>query len=396
MRSSESAPNAVIRIGYLLAFFLPIITRYRQLYLPCLICFFTVGTYGFAYSYFPYMMWVYVLITLIALAFTAENIIHIRCSPLVIFVILYICLINLLDSGKIQDIGYSALIISMSSLVAGNNIKVNKLLLLNTFAIISITLSLIYLLNYQYFIETYNIVDDVQRAGWTDHNYLSCIIGMGAISSLVQLMTSNHRKKNIKIFWIAVIAVSFLVQLMMASRGGLLATIVSAVVILFYSNLKIKYKFLCAILAFVFCLLLYFNSFFDLLLYRIQNDTDGSGRLPIWSDKLVAFGSDCNIFQWLFGTGYEASIKLGTVGRGVGFHNDFLAILCNYGILGLFVFIYLLIIYPIKSITNNSKPIVLPLISFLTLACMTLEPISAGRVTYITFLYLIILCAKDK
>ena len=395
-RTSESMPNIMVRLIYLVLFFAPIITKYKYLFLPTLICFFTVGTYGFAYSYFPYMMWVYCIISLLAFIISTNDISYIKVSPLVIFIILYVSCVNLVSSGNIQDLGYSIMTTSISSLIIGPNIRQNKALLLNAFSIISITLSIIYLINYESIIETYNVIDEVERSGWTDPNYFSCVIGMGVISSLVQLMIDDNRDKILRACRIIVVVISFIVQLLLASRGGLLSTLIAASVIFIYSKINSKYKVLILFSTVILCVLLYLNGYFDLLIYRVENDTDGSGRLVIWHNKLLAFGRDCNILQWFFGVGYEASFQLASTGKGVGFHNDFLAVLCNYGLVGFAIFIYMLFVYPIKYMTRVSRPVVLALVVYLALSCMTLEPISAGRITYIVFFYLILLCAKDR
>jgi len=56
VRTTETEPNAIIRIGYLLAFFMPIVLKYSELFSVCLVSFMTVGTYSFAYSFFPYQL----------------------------------------------------------------------------------------------------------------------------------------------------------------------------------------------------------------------------------------------------------------------------------------------------------------------------------------------------
>ena len=64
VRTTETEPNAIIRIGYLLAFFMPIVLKYSELFSVCLVSFMTVGTYSFAYSFFPYQLVIYPIICL--------------------------------------------------------------------------------------------------------------------------------------------------------------------------------------------------------------------------------------------------------------------------------------------------------------------------------------------
>mgnify|MGYP003308199786 CR=1 FL=1 len=58
--------------------------------------------------------------------------------------------------------------------------------MLYCFIFTSLAISLIYLLNYDQFLASYNANDRMERSGWTDPNYLSCIIGMGSIVTAKQ------------------------------------------------------------------------------------------------------------------------------------------------------------------------------------------------------------------
>ena len=52
--NSEAIPNAIIRLSFLVVFFLPLMTKYKDLYPACLTCFMIVSTYGFSYFFFSY------------------------------------------------------------------------------------------------------------------------------------------------------------------------------------------------------------------------------------------------------------------------------------------------------------------------------------------------------
>ena len=394
-RTSDLAPNSFVRLAYLTAFFVPILLKYRNLYLPCLICFMTIGTYGFAYSYFPYMMYLYAIISLIGLIFTSKSALKVTISKMYTFLILYVLIVDLVTSGHPSNIFYSSITIALGAMIADKRARQSKELLLNTFSIISIVLSLLYLLNYDKFLTSYNPADDMERSGWTDPNYLSCIIGMGVVSSLILLLRNNTKNAVLTIARISIIAISLICQLLLASRGGLLAVSLSILIILFLSKIKFKYKFLLSLLIILFIVWLYTNSYLDLLIYRISNDVDGSGRLQIWSKKLSAFYNDAGPVYWLFGYGYDGAYKLASMGDGFGFHNDYLAFLCGYGIIGLSLFCYAIFIYPLTKVSKQSSATVVALVSFLMLSCLTLEPISAGRLTYYAFAYLILLVNKE-
>ena len=75
----------------------------------------------------------------------------------------------------------------------------------------------------------------------------------------------------------------------------------------------------------------------------------------------------------------------------MGFHNDFLAIFCGYGILGLILFIYIIFIVPFANIQRSDRPILISLIVYLLIASLTLEPLASGNITFWAFYYLILL-----
>lgn len=395
LRTSDAAPNTIVRLCYLSAFFLPFLFKYKTLFLPCLICFMTIGTYGFSYSYFPYVMGIYMIISIIYLLFTNQKLSDIKIPNLFLFIVVYVALINIVDSGKPQEIFYSIVTVFIGSYCATSRLSNMRLLMLISFTIISITLSLTYLINYEHFLEAYNANDGMERSGWTDPNYLSCIIGMGVISAMIILLKENRYSLISKSYFILVIVLSLLVQIMLASRGGLLCVLASLLILITLSNVKIQYKIFSAIILLAFLIWSYLNNYFELLAYRIANDSGGSGRLDIWTNKLTEFYNLKNPLKWLFGIGYDSAYGLASKSSGIGFHNDFIAVLCGYGLLGLIVLIYMMIVRPIFHSSKASKPIVISLVAYLVLACLTLEPISAGRLTYFGFWALIFFYSNE-
>lgn len=398
LRTSLSAPHALIRLGYLLAFYIPIVLKYTNLYLPCVITFVTVCTYNYAFGYLPYEMNVYFWISLISLliVFGGNRSRCINITPLFLISAYYVCLLNLFDSGEPQDIFYSIITVGSGIAIIGNNKVANRFNLLNCFTIISFVLSIIYLFNFDKFLQSYDGSGNFERSGWTDPNYLSCIIGMGVITSLILLMKESTCNISHKIFYILTIVLSFISQVLMASRGGLLCVSVSVITLILFADIKSRYKLLLITILSLFLIFLYTNNYLDLLIHRIETDAEGgSGRLDIWRLKLNEFISDGNIFNWIFGLGYISAFKLGFGESGFGFHNDYLAIMCGYGIIGIITFLYLLFVYPFKRIQAQPS-IVFSMVIYLALACLTLEPISAGRIPYIAFYALILIYAKVK
>lgn len=397
LRTSLSVPHPIIRLGYLAAFYIPLILKYTNLYLPCVITFVTVCTYNYAFGYLPYEMNVYFFITLISfvIVFAINKSRSIKISPVFLVLAYYVFFLNLFDSGEPQDIFYSIATVGFGVIITGNDNVANRSNMLNCFTIISFVLSIIYLLNFDKFLDSYDGTGDFERSGWTDPNYLSCIIGMGVITSLILLM-KVPKSIAFKIFYIFTILISIISQVLMASRGGLLCVSVSVIIFILFSKIRFHYKLLTLIALLAFIIFLYSNNYLDLLMHRIEGDSDGgSGRLDIWMLKLQEFISEGNIVDWIFGLGYISAFKLGFGENGFGFHNDYLAIMCGYGVVGLMTFLYLLFIYPFKHI-QAQRSVVFSLVIYLALACLTLEPISAGRIPYIAFYALIIIYAKVK
>lgn len=394
-RQSEAAPNLFLRIAFLSAFFIPFIF-FRKDFLPAsLICFMTVGTYGYAYNFFPYEMTIYPILCFIILLITSKgNICFNKSISFFLFIVFYIFIIDFFDSGKLQNI-----LLSLSTiLICGSLIQRKEqfvtLSMFYCFTIISFTISTIYLLNYDRFITSYNLADGIERSGWVDPNYLSTIIGMGIVTSVILLL--QHKKANTfeKLFYIITIGISIITQLLLASRGGILSVCGTIIIIFFFTKIPRKYKISIILCLILFIIWLYQNDYFTLLEYRIENDEGtGSGRTDIWETKLKLFYEQDNILNWIFGKGFQSAFELGAKDSVLGFHNDFIAILCGYGLIGILLFLYILYL-PIKISSKEKRAIIIALIFYLVLSCSTLEPISAGRFTYFGFYFLTYLFAR--
>lgn len=64
------------------------------------------------------------------------------------------------------------------------------------------------------------------------------------------------------------------------------------------------------------------------------SEDGGSGRVEIWAAILSSYGSG-NIFQQIFGRGFQSVTRLMLTGRAILAHNDYLELIHDYGILGL-------------------------------------------------------------
>ena len=397
MRTSTEIPNFIMRLGFLSAFFVPLLFIDKIYYPSILVCFMTVGTYGFAYSYLPYEMPVYFAMTVIFVIVQKCKCKVSQISPMFLITLMFLLFRNIIDSFDPQNIFYCVAIIGMFCLVIDKEDNHNvQQCLLYTFIIISISLSLLYFLNYDQFVEDYDAKQGLERSGWIDPNYFSCVLGMGGLSAFILLLKDRCRWL-MKLLLLFTMIISFITQVILASRGGALAITVSVLILLLFSRIRFTYKIIS--LGFVICLVIwmYSNGYFQLLEHRIQTDSGGgSGRLDIWEAKMNFFFNHGHLLHWLFGFGYQSGFELaGTEGIGVGFHNDFVAVLCEYGILGLIVFVYWFS-YPFFRAIKENKIIILSMLTYLFVVCATLEPISSGALPYFAFYFTILQLSKKE
>lgn len=393
LRTSEEEPNIIIRFGFLSAFFAPLIIKYKSLFPGLLIAFMTIGTYGFAYNFFPYMMGMYVIIIIVGMFIGKQN--RYFNAPLCyIFALLYFLFVELFNTFTINNFIFCFAITLMMIYYLGRDRQLNLFLLLNCFCVAAISLSLIYLLNYEKFLADYMKVDEMKRSGWTDPNYLSCIVGMGVVTAVYQLLTVKNAFIGLKAFWLATISFTLIAQVLMASRGGLLSVGAACTVLIFMTKTKFSYKMAFLLAIAVFIVWMYRNSYFALLEYRIMHDSGtGSGRTEVWMRKLNDF-SNGGFLQALFGVGSYNSYFMGGYANGFGFHNDFIAVLCQYGYIGFVVFVSMLL-RPFYKLKKEGFYPVFAMVIYIVLTCLTLEPFTAGRLTYFGFYLMVLVMANS-
>ena len=167
---------------------------------------------------------------------------------------------------------------------------------------------------------------------------------------------------------------------------------------MFNKTSRLRTKIITVVLASFFIVVLYNNQVLDLLIYRIQSDTGtGTGRTEIWGDKLSQHLDSISFLSAFFGRGFENTWKLGGYGRDyIGCHNDFVAFFIEYGLIGIILFL-LLIFYPLRvAKTKSLRSDILPLVAYLIVTCMTLEPFSMGYLPYCFLLLFIYLKASEQ
>lgn len=404
--NGEVAPPMAMRLVYLAFILFPVffIRKYIFYYPIVLTVFVSISKFMFSFSYMPTDVDIYAMITILWFAHITIN----GWCPFknsgnelftyLLFSVLYISVIDFFDKGTLTPISYCIVIILI--LLSSIKSRISTSLLLTSFSIVSFVLSLAFLLlREQYALDYYSTTvsySGIERSSWTDPNYFGCLIGFGIVTSLIKLRSFATMKMLDKVFYIAVCVLSFLAIVINASRGAVLAVGIAFIVYIFFTHSQFRYKLIVVLGILILLWLLYTNDYFELLFYRIESDSgSGSGRTDIWAKKMNSFmsGNGLNI---LFGYGNQGGVNLGfTYAR--GFHNDFIAILVEYGVIGFIMFVGMFIKPLIKaSKMNGVKSASIVILSYLFTVMMTLEPLTIGYIPYWLIIYLFFMVSTEK
>ena len=390
----------VLRLAFMAAALLPAILNKEVCYPAILTMFYTISLDGFAYSYFPSTLSLYVIMTLVVTIFYFRKI---KTGTVPIFVLLFALYTFVIDliygvagngSAFFQSTFYCFVLMVCFLVLCNRHIDSALLQLPLCFAVTTVVLSIAFLTHREQFV--LQQIGDMERTGWADPNYFGVALGMGTIVGMIKMFNGNWKSLSIaeKAVYIAAVILSVPALALNASRGAILSVVVGFLVLLLFSKAKVGYKIIISFVALIAVVYLYNNQYFDLLEYRIMNDEGtGSGRTEIWSSKLSAF-AEGNPLNMIFGCGHVGGANIG--GRHIGFHNDFIGFLVDYGILGLGMLLYMLY-YPIGIMPKGSieKPFVIVLIVFLAMSFVTLEPFLTGIMAYFTFYMYALLLAKN-
>lgn len=391
-------PPMPLRIVFLLALVFPLFFNTNNLNItPSIFILFTaVSLNSFAKSYMPGGEYYWVYIILIVLLYVRHKQTGIYMGA---FYFLYLglaitsLLTSTLYSEGILTITYTSFMIFLLAMYSKTNISQSVRFMSLAFSLVSFIFSVLFFLFADKYAIAYN--QDFDRSGWCDPNYFGMIIGMGIVSSFIEIF-NGIKDRSSKIFHYLNIPLSFIVVVVLASRGAVLSTIAAIGVMVTIADIKPRYKFLFLFLAGLFLLFLYSENYMDFLLFRIrEDDGTGSGRTIIWANKINAFFSG-NFLEQLFGYGRAGGLKLGSH-EPTGFHNDYVAMLCEYGYVGFVAFIFTLLYPIIKSLRKyKNNAAVISTSVFMITCCYTLEPITAGNITFFFFMFYILMLYRNQ
>lgn len=380
--------SSVVRFVVLGLLFGPLILGKSEWIPVVTVLFFTLVTSNYATSLLPSDSRTYLFVLLLSMVMFRPKLKYPAITHLVLMAILT-CLINFVNYGAWENISETLIILITFFFFVPFNEEKQVVVFSYAFVLISLVISITtYFLGSNYTI-TY-VSENLDRTSLVDPNYAACVVGMGIVSGAIILFKGYAKQLVVKIIIVLTMVASLFVLAANASRTSFLAIAAAVVVLLFFSKIKTGYKVLFSALIGGLILFMYNNAYFDILQYRIENDVGGgSNRTIIWEQKLNAF-SNGDIFNQLFGFGYEPGRDLGT---GEAFHNDFLAFMVEYGIIGLICLILFFII-PFKHCgIRKSKAPALTCLVYIFIVSLTLEPFAAGRLTFYAFWFYTLLFA---
>lgn len=396
----HGAPSVVFRMLYLFGVIM-VTCRYDKDWLPAVVTMlFTISKFGYSVAYMPTDIWYYIVLFVGFCFVTAKKV---RNLPLLIcFFFIWVCLIDILNSLAFYDNSLSLVLLILIFIASGKiEPKKNAEMFSLCFMIISFVISLEYIFAADNIVSVYADVASVDdaRVMWADPNYLGCVVSMGALIATSNILTKGYGFYE-NLFCITVTVLSFIMLLMNASRGALLAFLIGFSILFFTTKVKLAYKIFLLVAIAIFAYWLYDNAYFELIENRIANDSGGgSGRTDIWANKMKAF-LDKNIIEKIIGIGYVDGYKLAqavtiTNGKlsGGGFHNEFIAHLVDYGVCGL-ILVLSFLLYPIR-LSKKLNSLVVSHVILLVVFCLTLEPLSLGMYIYYAFWFYIVQKSKE-
>ncbi len=384
------SPPESWRYTFLVALAVPLLFDGSPLTIAIISIFYTISYYGYAFSYMPQSIMIYVVILIACIILNHKKSSYKKIVGWRYFIVfgLYVILINAITSySPFIANGNRVLLCFFLPFFLSKEWSENIKILEHSFIIISIIMSAQYLaIGDQAILVANQDGSGLVRTGWTDPNHYASIVGMGVVISVMLLMELKKRAIYSIIYYGSVIVLSLIVVLLNASRGASFSIALSVLILVFMSKVKTKYKILITVFVVVMLIGLYSYGYFDLLEVRVAagNDTAG-GRTTIWGNKIDTFLNINNPLTLLFGVGFEKGLVLGT-NSPISFHSDYVCFFVDYGIVGFVLFLTMMIM-PVLKAPKIQRPIILALAAYLGTVGVSLSPLSEGFLPYYIFLF---------
>lgn len=399
----QAAPPEAYRYIYLTFFILPLFFEQNNNFLFLFIVFYTIGLYGIGFSYLPNRSMPYALLMIVLVL---KNVRKERTKlygwgrvlllSILMVIVDYLGLLAMSSSDiiSVRRI-WSVIIICLLPFFLSNNINADIEKISFGFVVVSLILSLEFIFWGSNVAESYDYASGIDRVAWMDPNYFAPVVGMGLIMSVLILL-EKYNDMLMKVLLFFTIVVSSIAIILSASRGAVSAVSASLAVIILFSKVRTRYKVLMIIMCAVILILFYNSGYFDLLKYKLSNKdslSSGAGRYDIWSNKVNSFFNSSSIISLFFGVGYNVSFYLGYQ-DGMGFHNDYIAFLCTYGIVGVILFA-LILLSLLFFVNKENRTHVFSLWVLLSVVGITVEPLCNLYMPY-WFLLFYIYCKANS
>lgn len=309
------------------------------------------GYLSTGYSYLPdiYSYWLYIGIEVVALIIHRKRLNFSLCGKVRPLIVMMICfaIVDLIANGEIGK--YAIHIFIGLLLIPHINEESDFHYISASLICVSLLLSVYYIIMYDRFLEAWGHTG-LERSGWADPNYFSIVLDAGFFVAMMYLLNFC---KSVSILFNKIVLVGAciliaLAVILTASRAGFLCIAFILLIAIFTAGLTLP-KFILALVVIAGAsIYLYSNGFMNLLYYRLfeQGNLDtGGDRTTIWKIMIDNFYQQKLSLQ-MFGGGYWHRRELTTNDT----HNEFLAILGDYGYVGLILFIAFLM-----SLTSKRK-----------------------------------------
>lgn len=267
------------------------------------------------------------------------------------------------------------------------------------FIILTIFLCALFLVYRGVFAESYGKKGvDLERSSWINANVFGAAVSAGGVMASAYLTRALQlpRTRPMVILSAAAVVLSILILSMNASRGALVSFVLPLIVLVLISDSKSWLKAVIVLALLLLVGFLFSSGYFDLLLYRVENDATGDGsRSTIWMNKLSVFTTSTNLNDWLIGIGQRACVQMGVgFGANLSTHNDFLTAFIAYGIIGLVAFTFSIFVYPVLKASPGNKRTVIALLLYLLVECFALEPVFRGYFIELMFFMFVLKYAR--
>jgi hypothetical protein len=382
-------PPTILRLAVTAGLFLPLIKNFWMA--PAVIILFaglrfnSIAPFGYvpqSWDIYEYL----ILIIAVLHVFIYKNKRILKFSRSQIFLFIFMFMVDLINMQPFSKIFLFILMLFLLYNSIQDRKSLNLVIL--SFIILTITLSIYYFVFAKEFMVSYSFDSHSERSTWVDPNYFGLLLGCGVILSSGYIYRSVNIKISIiyKVIFITCITLGFIVIALQASRGAMLAVSIAFIIQLLLSQAKPYMKIIFLLVTIVVVTYLFQSEYFNLLIERVENEGTDTSRFKIWLSKLSEWSE--NIFNYL-GTGFYSSV---TKFRPYNYdcHNEYVSIIINYGIIGISIFVSH--IYKLLKERRN-RTFIYSITCFILTTFMTLSPLTQ-QTGWIASPFLILLLYK--